>query len=368
MNLGNAKKGYMENDIQNVTVNSEVNELYTKIKELIESSKREVAVIVNSTMTMLYWEVGTYMNDYVLKNRRAEYGKQIVVSLSRQLQMEYGTNFSEKNLRRMMQFAERFCDQKIVVSLIRQLTWTHFIALIPIEDPLKRDFYIQMCLMEHWSVRTLRSKIDSMLYERTAISRKPETTIRAELEKMNAGQQLTPDLVFHDPYFLDFLGLSDTYSEKDLEDAILAELQNFICEIGSDFAFMGRQKRITIDNEDYYIDLLFFHRRLRCLVAIDLKLGAFKAAYKGQMELYLNWLKKYQMLEWENPPIGLILCADKNEEHIELMHLSESNIRVAEYLTILPNKQLLEHKLQLAVERAHQKWQENNSVKNNAPH
>lgn len=326
--------------------------LVERVKSLIEAAKCEVAVTINSAMTQLYWEIGTYVNSYILDNRRAEYGKQIVVSLSRQLQQEYGTNFSEKNLRRMMQFADKFPEKEKVVSLIRQLTWTHIIALIPIEDELKRNFYIEMCRMEHWSVRTLRKKIDSMLYERTAISQKPEETIQKELSLLRK-EQLTPDMVFHDPYILDFLGLHDSYSEKDLEDAIIAELQLFICELGADFAFLSRQKRITIDNEDYYIDLLFFHRRLKCLVAIDLKLGAFKAAYKGQMELYLNWLKKYEMVEGENLPIGLILCADKNEEHVELMHLEESNIRVAEYLTKLPDRNVLEFKLQQAIEKAH---------------
>lgn len=322
-----------------------------RVRSLIEAAKREVAVTVNSAMTQLYWEIGTYVNSYILENRRAEYGKQIVVSLSRQLQQEYGANFSEKNLRRMMQFADRFPNKEIVVSLIRQLTWTHIIALIPIEDELKRNFYVEMCRIEHWSVRTLRKKIDSMLYERTAISQKPEETTQRELSLLQK-EQLTPDIVFRDPYILDFLGLHDTYSEKDLEDAIVAELQQFICELGADFAFLSRQKRITIDNEDYYIDLLFFHRRLKCLVAIDLKLGAFKATYKGQMELYLNWLKKYEMVEGESQPIGLILWADKNEEHIELMHLEESNIRVAEYLTKLPDRNMLENKLQQAIEKA----------------
>lgn len=324
--------------------------LVEKVRTLIEAAKHDVAVTVNSAMTLLYWEIGAYVNSYILDNKRAEYGKQIVVSLSRQLQQEYGTAFSEKNLRRMMQFAERFPEKGFVVSLIRQLTWTHIIALIPIEDELKRNFYIEMCRMEHWSVRTLRKKIDSMLYERTAISQKPEETIRSGIELIRK-EQLTPDMVFHDPYILDFLGLHDTYSEKDLENAIIAELQQFICELGADFAFLARQKRITIDNEDYYIDLLFFHRRLKCLIAVDLKLGAFKAAYKGQMELYLNWLRKYEMVEGENQPIGLILCADKNSEHIELMHLEESNIRVAEYLTKLPSRNVLEGKLQQAIEK-----------------
>jgi len=255
----------------------------------------------------------------------------------------------------MMQFAEIFPDEQIVVSVIRQLSWTHILAVLPIDDPLKRAFYIEMCKLEKWSVRTFRERIQSMLYERTAISKKPELTIQQDLERLQNEQKLNPDLVFRDPYFLDFLGLKDTYSEKDLENSIIAELQRFIIEFGSDFAFMARQKRITIDQRDYYIDLLFFHRRLKCLIAIDLKIGEFEAAYKGQMELYLRYLEKYEQVEGENTPIGLILCTGKNEEHVELMQLDKSNIRVADYYTILPSEQVLKEKLHRAIEIAKQR-------------
>lgn len=208
---------------------------------------------------------------------------------------------------------------------------------------------MEMCRLENWSVRTLREKMDGMLYERTAISKKSDDVIKKDLALLNESDRLSPDLVFKDPYFLDFLGLHDSYSEKDLENAILAEMERFICEMGTDFGFMARQKRITVDNEDYYIDLLFSHRRLHCLVVVELKLGEFKAVYKGQMELYLRWLEKNDHVEGENPPIGLILCAGKNEEHVELMHLEDSNIRVAEYLTKLPDQKLLEQKLNQAI-------------------
>jgi predicted nuclease of restriction endonuclease-like (RecB) superfamily len=333
--------------------NNAVSALYDELKVLIDTAKSQIAIEVNATMTNLYWEIGKHINQYILHNKRAEYGKQIVVALSRQLQQEYGnSSFSEKNIRRMMQFAVAFPDEQIVVALSRQFSWSHFMALIPIEDKNKREFYIEMAKIEHWSYRTLRDRISSMLYERTAISKKPDKTIEKELAQLKDTQEITPDIVFRDPYFLNFLGLHDTYSEKDLESAILAELQNFIGELGTDFAFLARQKRITVDNEDYYIDLLFFHRRLRCLVALELKLGEFKAAYKGQMELYLRWLEKYERVEGENKPIGLILCAGKNEEHIELMHLDESNIRVAEYMTELPKQEILEQKLLQAINRA----------------
>ncbi len=346
-------------------INIENTGLFSAIKNLIETSKSNVAVLVNAEMTMLYWNIGKRINDEIGEQSRAEsYGKNIVATLWRQLANEYGTSFSEKNLRRMMQFAEVFPDENIVASLIRQLSWSHIKILIPMTEPLKRDFYIEMCKIDKWSVRTLESRINSLLFERTAISKKPEETIINDIEALKNEEKLSADLVFKDPYFLDFLGLKNNYSEKDLEGAILAELQEFIVELGGDFAFMARQKRITIDNDDYYIDLLFYHRRLKCLVAIELKIGKFTAADKGQVELYLRWLEKYEKVEGENAPIGLILCTHKNEEHVELMQLDKSNIRVADYLTELPAKKLLEEKLHQSIERAKNRLSQNESYNN----
>jgi predicted nuclease of restriction endonuclease-like (RecB) superfamily len=257
-----------------------------------------------------------------------------------------------------MKFAQTFSDLQIVYTLCRQLSWSHLRLVMFIDDELKRLFYIEMCKLEKWSVRTLRERIQSMLYERTAISRKPEETIKNELILLRDEQKLNPDLVFRDPYFLDFLGLKDTFSEKDLETAIIAELQRFIIEMGSDFAFMARQKRITIDGKDYKIDLLFYHRRLKSLVAIDLKIGEFDAAHKGEMELYLRYLEKHESVEGENSPVGLILCAGKSPEHVELLQLDKSNIKVADYLTQLPSKELLLEKLHKAIEIARTKQNE----------
>ena len=329
-----------------------------EIKTLIEQSKLQVSVAVNATITMLYWQIGNRINTEILNDQRAEYGKQIVSNLSMQLIEDYGGSFSEKNIRRMMQFATVFPENSIVVSLIRQLSWTHLLAVIPIEDPLKRQFYIEMCKIEKWSVRTFRDKINSMLYERTAISKKPEETIKHELQQLNETNQITPDLVFRDPYFLDFLSLKDTYSEKDLEASIVAELQRFISELGTDFAFLARQKRLIIDNRDYYIDLLFYHRRLKCLIAIDLKMGEFDAAHKGEMELYLAYLEKHETVEGENPPIGLVLCTGKTPEHIELLQLNKSNIKVADYFTILPSKEILLDRLHKAIAIAQNQMRE----------
>lgn len=333
-------------------INNTDNNLFADIRQMIEATRTQVAATVNSAMTLMYWHIGNRINREVLGGERAAYGKQIVETLALNLTKEYGKGFDAKSLRKMMQFASVFPDIQIVAPLVGQLSWSHFLQVIPIDDDLARNFYLTMAADQRWSKRTLKAKIDGMLYERTAIAKQPEEVILHDLEELRNERKISADLVFQDPYVLDFLGMHDNYSEKDLESAIIAELQRFITELGNDFAFLARQKRITVDNEDYYIDLLFYHRRLRCLVAIDLKLGKFQAAYKGQMDLYLRWLEKYDMADGENKPIGLILCAGKNEEHIELMHLNDSNIRVADYLTKLPDRKLLEQKLQQAIERA----------------
>lgn len=325
--------------------------LINDLVALIENGKNQLAYAANATMTITYWNVGKRINNEVLNNQRAEYGKQIVVSVARQLTIQYGRSFEEKSLRRMMQFAQIFNDEQIVVSLIRQLSWTHFIALIPIKDELQRDFYTQMCRIEGWNVKTLRKKIDSMLFERTALSKKPDDLIREELKALKETDKLTPDLVFKDPYFLDFAGLKDTFSEKTLEDAILREIEQFILELGSGFTFVERQKRMIIDSEDFKLDLLFYHRKLKRLVAIDLKLGKFKASYKGQMELYLRWLEKYDMQTGEETPLGLILCAEGNNEQVELLQLENVGIKIAEYLTELPDKKILKQKLHATIEQ-----------------
>ncbi len=341
--------------MEQVTTHAE-NQIVSDIHAIIEQSRLQVAATVNAGMTLMYWHIGERINREVLGGERAAYGKQIVASLANNLTEEYGRGYDAKSLRKMMKFASVFPDIQIVAPLVRQLSWSHFLQVIPIEDELKRQFYLTMAADQRWSKRTLKAKIDSMLYERTAIAKQPDEVIVHDLELLHDERRMSADLAFRDPYFLDFLGLEGNYSEKDLESSIVSEMQNFITEMGNDFAFMARQKRITVDNEDYYIDLLFFNRRLRCMVAIDLKLTDFKAAYKGQMELYLRWLEKYEMMEGENKPIGLILCTGKNEEHVELMHLNDSNIRVAEYLTKLPDRKLLERKLQQAVEIAKEKF------------
>lgn len=327
-------------------------DLFNEIKSLIEQARSDVAASVNAQLTLLYWQIGKRVRDEILKGERAEYGEQIVVSLARQLEQEYGRGFSHKNLRHMLRFAEVFPDEAIVSALRRQLSWTHFRILIYLDDPLKRDFYAEMCRLERWSTRTLQARLDSMLFERTALSKKPDKLIGHEITALRDKDRLTPDLLLKDPYILDFLGLKDRYLEKDLEDAILREIENFLLELGAGFTFVARQKRLQIDNDDYYIDLLFYNRKLKRLVAIDLKLGEFHPEYKGQMELYLRWLAKYEQEADETPPLGIILCTGKKHEQIELLELDQSGIHVAEYLTVLPPREILQAKLHKAIEIA----------------
>ncbi len=329
--------------------------LVSDIRRLIEASRSQLAGAVNSALTQLYWHIGQRIHSEVLQGERAEYGEQVVATLAQQLEADYGRGFSSKNLRHMLRFAQSFPSLEIVSALSRQLAWSHFLEIIYLKDPLKRDFYVHMCGQERWSVRTLRERMGSMLFERTALSRKPDELLAGELATLREQGELSPALVLKDPYILDFLGLHDRYLEKDLEDAILRELELFLLELGAGFTFVARQKRIQIDNDDFYIDLLFYNRRLKRLVAIDLKLGDFKAADKGQMELYLRWLAKYEQEPDEAPPLGIILCSGKKQEQIELLELSQTGIHVAEYLTVLPPKKVLQQKLHEAIARSRQR-------------
>ena len=331
--------------------------LLADLRELILDARERIAQTVNAGLVLLYWQVGQRIRKDILKEKRADYGEEILHTLSAKLVSEFGRGFSERNLANMVRCAEAFPDPKILHALSAKLSWTHLREIIYLDDPLKRDFYAEMCRIEQWNTRTLHQKIQSMLFERTALSKKPATLAEMELKKLRREDKLTPDLVFRDPYLLDFLGLKDTYAEKDVEAAILREMEAFILELGVGFCFVERQKRMQIDGRDYYLDLLFYHRKLRRLVAIDLKIGDFEAGDKGQMELYLNWLKKHERQAQEDEPLGIILCAGKTAEHVELLELAKSGIHVATYLTKVLPKAQLERKLHEAVRLARARLQ-----------
>ncbi|MEP0879860.1 PDDEXK nuclease domain-containing protein [Funiculus sociatus GB2-M2] len=331
--------------------------LFQEIGQLIDAAKQRAAAAINAEITLLYWQVGNRIQIEVLQGQRAEYGKQVILTLSQRLTQAYGKGWGERQLRYCTLLAEVFPDREILHTVCAKLSWSHLKLIIGIEDPLKRDFYIQIAQLEQWSVRQLQERINSMLFERTALSRKPEDTIRHDLDQLRQEQQISPDLLLKDPYVLDFLDLSDRYLEKDLEDAILREIEQFLLELGAGFTFVARQKRLQIDNDDFYIDLLFYNRKLKRLVAIELKLGTFRPEYKSQMELYLRWLAKYEQESDELPPLGIILCAGKKQEQIELLELDKSGIHVAEYLTVLPPKEVLQTKLHEAITTARRRLQ-----------
>jgi predicted nuclease of restriction endonuclease-like (RecB) superfamily len=334
--------------------------LFDDVCKIIDGSRYRIASTVNAEICLMNWNIGKRIKEDVLKNQRAEYGKEIVKNLAISLTKKYGKGWSDRKLLHCIRSAYTFNENEIVYAVRIQLTWTHLRSLMFIDDELKRKFYLEMTRIEHWDTRTLDKKIDSLFYERTALSRKPEELIKIELQNLQENSVLSPDVVFRSSYFLDALGLEDFYSEKELENAILINLQSFIKELGNDFAFLERQKRITIDAVDYKIDLLFFHRALKRLVVIDLKLGKFKPEHEGQMLLYLRYLNKNERKEGEESPIGLILCSEGNTEHIEYLMLEESSIKVAQYFTQLPDKKILKEKLQKAIAIA----RENHNDKN----
>ena len=342
-----------------IEINTDIQNLYGGIAELIKKAKTRVAVTINAELAMLNWQIGIYINQFILQGNRAAYGKQIIANLSDQLTGNFGSGWSEKQLMHFLRVAESFSEEQIVSALRRQLSWTHLKTIAYENDPLKRQFYLEMAISQRWNTRTLADQIDKMLYERTAIAQQPELQIQQALDELKTEDVINPDLFFKNTYILDFLGLRSTYSEKDLEDSLVTNLEQFILELGSGFAFIERQKRIPIDAIDYHLDLLFYHRKLRRLVAIDLKLGKFKPKYKSQMELYLRWLEKHEMQTGEDKPIGLLLCSEGNTEHIELLMLDEKKIKVAQYLTELPSKQWFADKLHRSIEIARMNNQTN---------
>jgi predicted nuclease of restriction endonuclease-like (RecB) superfamily len=323
------------------------------IRNLISDAKTRVALAVNSQMTMLYWNVGKRIKEEIIKSDRAEYGKKLIKHLAQDLSFEYGNGFSRSNLLYMIKFYELFPENQIVQTLSGQLTWSHIVALFTPNSLEQRQFYAYMAIESGWSVRELRSNIDRMTYERTIANQKPNDINL--LANMSTDKIMHPNLVLKDPYILDFLDLPDNHYESDLEQAILREIEKFILELGTGFSFIARQKRITVDGDHFYIDLLFYNRKLKRMVLIELKKGKFKPEYKGQMEFYLNYLKECETYPEEEAPIGIILCSEKSHAQIQLMDLENSGIHVAQYLNELPSSEVFERKIQEIVLQAEEK-------------
>lgn len=309
--------------------------LYREIAQIIEKSQKTVINHANSILVSLFWRIGKVISVEILKNGRADYGKQIVSTLSTQLKSKYGRSYEVRNLRRMIQFYEQFPDENFVKKFCTStgLSWSHIIEILPLKSMEQKMFYLDQTASQGLSVRGTRKLISRKAFE------------RAEIANTQTLDTSIPKWSFKDPYLFDFLNLKSGFLEKELEQAILDEIQKFILEIGKGFAFVERQKRMIIDGEDFYLDLLFYHRILRRLVAVELKVDKFEAKYKGQMELYLKWLNRYERQEWENEPIGLILCAQNSREQVELLEMGKSGIMVAEYWTALPPKKEFEKKI-----------------------
>ena len=315
--------------------------LFDHVSSIIENRIHRAQVQANQEKVLMFWEIGKYIGSVLLGGERAGYGKQIVVTLSQQLQAKYGISFDYPNVTRMIKFASRFPNIEIVVTLSQQLSWSHFIALLPLKSDEAFMFYGQDAVARRLGVRDLRKQIARKAYERREIANSQLTEV-----------SMVPFNMFKDPYLLDVLGLKDNYLEADLEKAIISEIEAFILEFGNGFSFVARQKRMTMDGDDFTLDLLFFHRILKRLVAIELKIGKFKPSYMGQMRFYLKWLNRYEMQEGENQPIGIILCTEASRDQIELMELDKEGIAVAEYWTQLPPKHELERKINQIYEEA----------------
>jgi len=311
---------------------------------IIENRKARAGAYVSSEIALMYWDIGQCVNSFVLEHKRAEYGKRIVATLSQQLVERYGNSFEPSNLRRMMQFAEVYPDVAFVATLSRQLSWSHFKELIPLKNDEARLYYANDVAERHYGVRELRRQIARKAYERSEIA-------NTELSEQSA----VPFNVFKDPYLLDVLGFKENYLEADLEKAILTELEAFILEFGNGFTFVERQKRMDIDDDEIVLDLLFYNRVITRLVAVELKLGRFKAEYKGQMELYLKWLDMYERKPNEKPPIGIILCATANRRTVEMLEMDRAGIAVAEYWTTLPPKPVFEEKIRSILAEAQER-------------
>ena len=319
-------------------------QIFERVANIIETRKYRAGTFANCEITLMYWEVGHFINSVILDGNRAAYGKRIVTELASQLMIKYGKTFDVHNLRRMMRFADKFNDFQIVTELASQLSWSHFIEILPLKSEEARLFYARDSAERHLGTKELRRQISRKAYERREIANTQISDVSA-----------VPFNVFKDPYLLDVLGLKDNYAEADLEKAILIELEKFILEVGHGFAFVDRQKRMTMDGDDFKLDLLFFHRPLRRLVAVELKIGKFKPEYTGQMRFYLKWLDRFERQEHENPPIGIILCTRASREQIELLELDKGGIAVAQYWTDLPPKAEFERKIKEILEQARER-------------
>lgn len=352
-----------------ITVNdSQYIEMLSGVVGLLEEARRTSARVINSIMTVTYWEIGHRISEYEQNGeKRAEYGTALLKKMSIDLTAKFGRGFGWRNIYQMRQFYTAHPFEKILQTVSAKLEnntssilqtpsakldiadiakyfplpWSHYVRLLSVKNPEAREFYEKEAIRGGWSERQLDRQITSMFYERTALSKNKADMLKKG-EKPVDGDILTPEEEIKNPLVLEFLGLKDEYSESDMEEAIINHLEAFLLELGTDFAFVGRQKRLRIDDSWFRVDLVFFHRRLKCLVLIDLKLGKFSYADSGQMHVYLNYAQEHWTHSDENPPVGLILCAEKGNDMAKYaLNNLPSKIMATEYYTILPDEKLL---------------------------
>lgn len=318
------------------------------IARLIDEARSATARSVNTVLTTTYWMIGRHVVEFEQKGQqRAIYGEQLLDRLASDLSMRFGKGFSATNLRQSRLFFIAFPCAEIQQTSSDEfarrfrLPWSAYVRLLTVKDPAARRFYEEEALRGGWTVRQLDRQIDSLFYERTALSRDKAAVLKKAARKRGE-DYVTPEEAIKDPYVLEFLGLKDEYSETSLEEALILHLEHFLLELGGDFAFLGRQERLRVGDQWYRVDLLFFHRRLRCLVIIDLKTGRFTHADAGQMHLYLNYAAENWTIPGENPPVGLILCAQKDDAVVRYALENLPNpVLAAEYRLVLPDEAVI---------------------------
>ena len=320
--------------------------VYTNIRTSIINAQKRICCTVNSAIVQSYWEIGEQIYKECGENERAEYGKEVLKYLSDRLTKEFGKGFDITNLRKMRQF---YCAFPKRDSVRLELNWTHYRLIMRVENPRAREFYVEECIKAGWSTRQLERQIYSFFYERLLASREKES-VRNEINILEPKKELSPVDIIKEPYILEFLGLDDSslYHEKDIEQGIINHLQKFLLELGRGFSFVARQKKISLEGDNFYIDLVFYNYLLRCYVLIDLKIGKLTHQDLGQMQMYVNYYTRELMNEGDNKPIGIVLCADKKDSVVKYT-LPEDNQQIfaSKYKLYMPTEEELKKELQL---------------------
>jgi len=332
-----------------IVSNNQYSNLIDSIGEILQKSKQQIATSVNTILVDTYWQIGKYIVEFEQQgSNRAEYGDNLINRLSHDLTSQYGKGFSKSNLLYMRKFYSVFQKSETVSHL---LSWSHYFEILKLDDPLEINFYVRQCEIEQWSVRELKRQKQSMLFHRLALSSDKEGVMQLARE----GKQISkPEDILRDPYVLEFVGLPEMqhYKESDLENALISNLEKFLLELGKGFAFIGRQYRISISGRHFYVDLVFYHRILKCFVLIDLKRGEIEHGDIGQMNLYLNYFKNEENTEGDNPPIGIVLGSEKDRLLMQYaMEGIPNQLFVSRYQLYLPNREQMQQQLDLLLNK-----------------